>query len=167
MSFAMSAAIIEPDKDMDARKKQRTQKMREVNPQRVSSVLQSIHNASPDEDGDDQPGDLFGKQINPYEKHHKEGMSNYQPQPMEDYQLDLNRYSNNWQPKTTWQPSPPPQDSSFKPMFDKLNYVIHLLEEQQDQRTNTVAEDVVLYSFLGIFVIFVVDSFTKVGKYVR
>lgn len=52
-------------------------------------------------------------------------------------------------------------------LIDKLNYMIHLLEEQQDQRTDTVAEEVVLYSFLGIFVIFVVDSFAKVGKYVR
>lgn len=52
-------------------------------------------------------------------------------------------------------------------LFDKLNYVINLLEEQQDQKTNNVAEEVVLYSFLGIFIIFVVDSFTKVGKYIR
>lgn len=49
----------------------------------------------------------------------------------------------------------------------KLNYMISLLEEQQDERTNNVTEEVVLYSFLGIFVIFVVDSFVKVGKYVR
>jgi len=52
-------------------------------------------------------------------------------------------------------------------LMDKLNYVIHLLEEQQDQKTDTVTEEVVLYSFLGIFVIFVVDSFAKVGKYTR
>jgi hypothetical protein len=52
-------------------------------------------------------------------------------------------------------------------LFDKLNYVINLLEEQQDQKTNNVAEEVVLYSFLGIFIIFIVDGFTKVGKYVR
>ncbi len=45
--------------------------------------------------------------------------------------------------------------------------MINLLEEQKDERTNNVTEEVVLYSFLGIFVIFVVDSFAKVGKYVR
>ena len=49
----------------------------------------------------------------------------------------------------------------------KLNYMIHLLEEQKDERTNNVTEEVVLYSFLGIFVIFIVDSFVRVGKYVR
>ncbi len=28
-------------------------------------------------------------------------------------------------------------------------------------------EELVLYTFLGVFVIFVVDSFARVGKYVR
>ena len=54
-----------------------------------------------------------------------------------------------------------------EPLLKKLNYMIHLLEEQQDERTNNVTEEVVLYSFLGIFIIFVIDSFVKVGKYVR
>jgi hypothetical protein len=45
--------------------------------------------------------------------------------------------------------------------------MINLLEQQQDERTNNVTEEVVLYSFLGIFIIFIVDSFARVGKYVR
>lgn len=53
------------------------------------------------------------------------------------------------------------------PVIDKLNYIINLLEEQQDQRTNNVTEEIILYSFLGVFIIFVVDGFTRVGKYVR
>jgi hypothetical protein len=52
-------------------------------------------------------------------------------------------------------------------LLQKLNYMINLLEEQQDEKTNNVTEEVVLYSFLGIFIIFVVDSFARVGKYVR
>jgi hypothetical protein len=52
-------------------------------------------------------------------------------------------------------------------LMQKLNYMINLLEEQQDEKTNNVTEEVVLYSFLGIFIIFVVDSFARVGKYVR
>lgn len=52
-------------------------------------------------------------------------------------------------------------------LIEKLNYMINLLEEQQDQKTGGVTEEVVLYSFLGVFIIFVVDSFTKVGKYTR
>jgi hypothetical protein len=45
--------------------------------------------------------------------------------------------------------------------------MINLLEEQQDQKIGSVTEEVVLYSFLGVFIIFVIDSFTKVGKYTR
>jgi hypothetical protein len=52
-------------------------------------------------------------------------------------------------------------------LIEKLNYMIHLLEEQQDERTNNVTEEVILYSFLGIFIIFIVDSFARVGKYTR
>ena len=52
-------------------------------------------------------------------------------------------------------------------LTEKLNYMITLLEERQDERTNNVTEEVVLYSFLGIFIIFIVDSFARVGKYTR
>lgn len=52
-------------------------------------------------------------------------------------------------------------------LLQKLNYMISLLEENQDEKTNNVTEEVILYSFLGIFMIFLVDSFVRVGKYVR
>jgi len=52
-------------------------------------------------------------------------------------------------------------------LMQKLNYMIHLLEERQDEKTNNVTEEVVLYSFLGIFIIFVCDSFARAGKYIR
>ena len=52
-------------------------------------------------------------------------------------------------------------------LLQKLNYMINLLEEKQDEKTNNVTEEVVLYSFLGIFIIFIVDSFTRVGRYTR
>ena len=52
-------------------------------------------------------------------------------------------------------------------LLQKLNYMINLLEEKQDEKTNNVTEEVVLYSFLGIFIIFIVDSFARVGKYIR
>jgi hypothetical protein len=57
----------------------------------------------------------------------------------------------------------PTQDVLLK----KLNYMISLLEEQQDEKTNNVTEEVILYSFLGIFIIFIADTFVRVGKYVR
>jgi hypothetical protein len=53
------------------------------------------------------------------------------------------------------------------PVLDKLNHVIHLLEEQQDDKTSHVTEEIILYFLLGVFVIFIVDSFTRLGKYTR
>jgi len=52
-------------------------------------------------------------------------------------------------------------------LIKKLNYMIHLLEEQQDEKTDNVTEELILYLFLGVFVIFVVDSFARAGKYTR
>ena len=58
---------------------------------------------------------------------------------------------------------PGPQDS----LMEKVNYVINMLEEQQDIKNNKTSEELVLYLFLGVFVIFVVDSFARAGKYTR
>ena len=52
-------------------------------------------------------------------------------------------------------------------LIEKLNYIIDILEEQQDYKTNSILEDLILYAFLGIFIIFIVDSFSKSNKYVR
>lgn len=52
-------------------------------------------------------------------------------------------------------------------LLRKLNYMIHLLEEQKDEKTEGVTEELVLYMFLGVFVIFVVDSFARAAKYTR
>jgi len=52
-------------------------------------------------------------------------------------------------------------------LMEKLNYMIHLLESQKDEKTDNVTEELVLYLFLGVFVIYVVDSFARVGKYIR
>ena len=62
-----------------------------------------------------------------------------------------------------------PYNDNEELLVKKLNYMIKLLEEQKDEKTETITEEVILYCFLGIFVIFVIDSFVKVGraKYVR
>ena len=118
-----------------------------------------------------------------------------QPTNQEKNDLDLNNYSNYGDKKTVdeyykkmlpgYNPNTPnanplnrlyhrmnnDQASNMAPTQDvllqKINYMISLLEDQQDEKTNNVTEEVVLYSFLGIFIIFIVDSFAKVGKYVR
>jgi hypothetical protein len=52
-------------------------------------------------------------------------------------------------------------------LLSKLNHIIQMFEEQKDIRTNQKNEEVVLYCFLGIFVIYVLDSFVYIGKYKR
>lgn len=52
-------------------------------------------------------------------------------------------------------------------LIEKLNYIIGLLENQQDEKTNNIMEDLLIYSLLGCFIIFVIDKFVSVGKYVR
>jgi len=65
-----------------------------------------------------------------------------------------------------WEPiepfSPPQTD-----MTQQIAYMIQLLEEQRDEKTGHVTEEIILYLFLGIFVIFVVDTFVKTGRYSR
>ena len=192
----------------------KTQKFRQsssdFNPEKVNSVLQSIHNNTPDDDDDlgnygsngiavsAKHSDNF-KPLNSFNfpdkpvsmggaRKKQEGFT--VPQPMNDDELKLqelqsafmndakvreyynklvpsypsskspNSYSNSYSNSST-------QNDNNQLLIEKLNYMINLLEEQQDQKTGSVTEEVVLYSFLGVFIIFVIDSFTKVGKYVR
>jgi hypothetical protein len=208
----------------------KTQKYRQpssdFNPQKVNSVLQSIHNSTPEDDNDlgnynpkgssvsAKHSDDF-KPLNPYDFPSKpvsmgservkaqEGMTNIDnslvPQPADDEDLKLqelqsafmndsqvreyyrklvpnynhsnfNKTENNknyYSSASNNAVDPSSQNDANQVLIEKLNYMINLLEEQQDQKTNSVTEDVVLYSFLGVFIIFVVDSFARVGKYVR
>jgi hypothetical protein len=53
-------------------------------------------------------------------------------------------------------------------LMEKINYMIHLLEESQNEKTSNITEEFILYTFLGIFIIFIVDSFSRSGgKYIR
>ena len=61
----------------------------------------------------------------------------------------------------------PTEAPSQDVLLQKLNYMISLLEDHQDEKTNNVTEEVILYSFLGIFIIFIADTFVRAGKYVR
>lgn len=57
--------------------------------------------------------------------------------------------------------------SEMDKIIEKLNYMTHLLEEQKNEKTNNIGEEFVLYTFLGVFIIYVVDSFSRAGKYIR
>jgi hypothetical protein len=52
-------------------------------------------------------------------------------------------------------------------LMEKINYMIHMLEAQQLEKTSNITEEFILYTFLGVFIIYVVDSFARAGKYTR
>ena len=81
-----------------------------------------------------------------------------QPQPRvpEPPQVDPDPY-----PPLSVDVGPPPD------LAEKVAYMIRLLEEQRDEKTGHVTEEIILYLFLGIFVIFIVDTFVKTGRYSR
>ena len=58
-------------------------------------------------------------------------------------------------------------DKGDTKLSESLAYIVHLLEEQQNEKTNNTIEEYVLYILLGTFVIFIVDSFSRGGKYIR
>jgi hypothetical protein len=49
-------------------------------------------------------------------------------------------------------------------LAERLDYMIHLLEKQQDEKTGRATEEMILYVFLGVFVIFVLETFVKTGR---
>lgn len=55
-------------------------------------------------------------------------------------------------------------NQSLDRTLEKLNYLIHLLEQQQKEKTSGMLEDFLLYCLFGIFVIFIVDAFARYGK---
>lgn len=159
---------------------------------KVNSVLQKLHESTHDEDDEED-----NINFNPPPKPESAGvqktipkvdgfggmMFGKGPMPVSDDDLDVNDYKNYGDHKTHDEyyrkvipgystgpvqavPSGPGPYSSDV-LMQKLNYMISLLEDQQDERTNNVTEEVILYSFLGIFIIFIADTFVRAGRYVR
>jgi hypothetical protein len=56
------------------------------------------------------------------------------------------------------------QAVQFDRYMEKLNYLIHLLEQQQKEETGGGTEEFLLYCLFGVFIIFVLDAFARFGK---
>tara|TARA_B100000282_G_C31727069_1_gene489012 strand:+ start:494 stop:1063 length:570 start_codon:yes stop_codon:yes gene_type:complete len=113
----------------------------------------NINSQSDNENDDDEPSLNNDKQ------------SDYSFQPQEN-QYNM-QYQNNNMPQYFQENF---QANGMQPESDlnqKINYMIQLLEEQHDEKVKSVTEEVILYGFLGVFIIYIVDGFAKIGKYVR
>ena len=73
--------------------------------------------------------------------------------------LDMNKIG--YQPSRT-------QTNQMKDheVLEKLNYIITMFEEQKSTKTNQKNEEIVCFVF-RFFMIYVLDSFVKIGKYSR
>lgn len=85
-----------------------------------------------------------------------------------------NDYSKSYHPPSRMKPTQPyyanmgiSSHNNDNKLLEKINYMIHMLEEQQHEKTNNITEEFLLYTFLGVFVIYVLDSFARSGKYIR
>lgn len=52
-------------------------------------------------------------------------------------------------------------------LVQKIDKLMEMMEEQSEIRTTKKNEEIVLYCFIGIFTIYVLDSFATIGKYSR
>jgi len=92
----------------------------------------------------------------------KSQYSNFQ----DSYKSNL-EYLNNLNEKQGFANSSSSTNFDNNQLISKLNYITHLLEEQHNEKTNHITEELILYLFLGIFIIFVLDSFVRASKYIR
>jgi hypothetical protein len=52
-------------------------------------------------------------------------------------------------------------------LVKKIDKLMEMMEEQSEIKTSKKNEEIVLYCFLGIFTIYILDSFASIGKYSR
>ena len=60
-----------------------------------------------------------------------------------------------------------PKGFPENPLLIKMNHILELLEQQKEIKTNQKNEEIVLYCFLGLFILYIIDSFVSIGKYSR
>jgi len=59
------------------------------------------------------------------------------------------------------------KESFEEKILDKIQYLTHLMEEIQSEKTANINEEFILYTMTGVFVIYIVDAFSRSGKYIR
>ena len=83
---------------------------------------------------------------------------------------NLSNYATSYDPPKnvqSKQPSYAKMGINNDSLMEKINYMIHMMEEQQHEKTGNITEEFILYTFLGVFIIFIVDSFNRTTKYTR
>ena len=136
-----------------------TNNEKKTNVNTLKNLIQNIHDNSKDEDGD-----LYNS------------LSNYESVTQKSYKPKYhieNNLINSSNTKLAY--SKEKKNNAInnlnienkEELLQKLNYIIYTLDKQKDIKSDQKIEELLLYSFLGVFIIYVLDSFTKIGKYKR
>ena len=135
------------EKNNQNKKTSRPKTQKNMNFEKVNDVLLSINEETLSEfKGIDEEVDIEKIQKNEYK-----GVANYHKNIIPSY----------------IETAKPNRQEPRDILIDKVNYIIGLLENQRDEKTNNVVEDLIIYALLGCFIIFIIDKFVSVGKYVR
>ena len=189
MSFSFNAAPVEGFKEANnCNSHRRTQKNNKEGKKNVKEILNLINKnpsenlnknlESPTDNKDDEEnGDLANFEPLSYSESNlnvkendnvKIDMSNMESfqKINEDPKYDIKAYENSYLPYYN-KMSTNMDNLSKNELIEKLNYIIHILEEEKSIKTGHVTEELILYCFLGVFIIFIVDSFARTQKYKR
>lgn len=186
-------AIQKPKKE----NKNKTLKQRKKNSKKVNELIRNITKEEEEDSSDDETmGDFVPKPkmttVGDKKKHEEKMRETLRqkekefdmPIPSEDEESDdesvtresfknivkqspLEQYYDQKQMYPQYYSSPEQKKETNELLVDKLNYMIHLLEEKKEEKSGTLHEELILYGFLGVFMIFLVDSFARVGKYYK
>ena len=55
-----------------------------------------------------------------------------------------------------------PKEKTISDVERKLNYLIKIMEKEKSENVQYLTEEIILYGFFGVFIIYVIDSFTRV-----
>jgi hypothetical protein len=104
------------------------------------------------EDGEAELSNFYKSEIKPGFKNEIRVPSQYKTN---DYMI-LNS-TNSFEPKR----------HNNQELLDKMNKILEMFEDQKEIKTGQKNEEIVLYCFLGVFIIYIMDSFVNIGKYSR
>jgi hypothetical protein len=60
-----------------------------------------------------------------------------------------------------------PKKQTNQELLNKMNKILEMFEDQKEIKTGQKNEEIVLYCFLGIFIVYIMDSFVNIGRYSR
>lgn len=191
MSLLTSAStwdITSSDITSKRRKKttfQETVDKQEESKKRINDLLNNMQNVSPDNDGSSlgafqssaEPAFLEKTQQQQQQQPRREELTSYlptDPNIKEGFAL-ASSYAESYNGKVLSEAMKPYLINEDSPLnsytndklVEKLNYLIHLIEEQKHEPTQHITEEFLLYTFLGVFIIYIVDAFSRAGKYIR